>query len=127
MNPTQQRPTEIIEEIEHHLEELGVSRTLKGRAYMIEGIHYLVTCGKSPYTVTQQDVTKELSQIFNRESSAIIRTIQTSIRDTWTRNSPFHLENTYTDPIGYRRDYPSTNEFIRYYAIKVRKCLNILL
>ena len=111
----------IIEYIEHELDLLGISRMLKGRVYLVEGIYFLAETKFADLRPRKDTVIDYLSKLYNRNGSALTRTMQTAIRSAWQRSSIEVLMKHYTDRVNYRTGIPTTNEFLIYYAKRVRK------
>jgi DNA-binding NarL/FixJ family response regulator len=110
---------QIVSIIEKELNELGVPRTLTGRKYIIEAIYFMIEQDLFDSQVAQEVVMKHLITFFNKERTALLRTIQTAINNTWKRVPPEVLLSKYTDRINYKTGYPRANEFLRFYAYKI--------
>lgn len=118
----EERKARIINLVEHELDLLGVPRMLKGRIYLVEGIYFLAEVNLTDL-IKKQTVIEHLSKLYNRNGTAITRTMQTAIRNTWKNSLTEDLMKYYTDRVNYRTGIPTTNEFLRYYAKRVRKLL----
>ena len=119
----EERRERIIVRIEHELDLLGVPRMLKGRVYLVEGIYFLAETNLIDLKLRKDTVIEHLSKLYNRHGSAITRTMQTAIRNTWKRSLAEDLKIHYTDRVSYLTGIPTTNEFLRYYAKRIRKII----
>lgn len=120
---TQERKERIIKRIEYELDLLGVPRMLKGRIYLAEGIYFLGEVNHTDLHLKKDTVIEHLSKLYNRNGTAITRTMQTAINNTWKRSLPEDLKKHYTDKVNYRTGVPTTNEFLRYYAKRIRQII----
>jgi hypothetical protein len=119
----EEKRARMIKHIEHELDLLGVPRMLKGRVYLVEGIYFLAEVNLTDLKLRKDTVIEHLSKLYNRNGTAITRTMQTAIRNTWKRSLAEDLMMYYTDRVNYRTGIPTTNEFLRYYAKRIRKMI----
>lgn len=119
----EERRERIIKRIEYELDLLGVPRMLKGRVYLVEGIYFLAEVNLTDLKLKKDTVIEHLSKLYNRNGTAITRTMQTAIRNTWKNSLTEDLMKHYTDRVNYRTGIPTTNEFLRYYAKRIRKMI----
>lgn len=123
METLEERKERIIQCIEHELDLLGVPRTLKGRVYLVEGIYFLAEVSPIDLKLKKDTVTEHLSKQYGRNGTSMTRTMQTAIKNTWEKSLPEDLQEYYTDRVNYHTGIPTTNEFLRYYAKRIRKVL----
>jgi len=112
----------IVKHIERELDLIGISRALKGRYYLVEGIYFLVGINID-LNLRQTTAIEHLANLYNRSGSAITRTMQTAIRSAWKKSRAEDLMLYYTDRVSYQTGIPATSEFLRYYAKKVRRMM----
>lgn len=119
----EERKARIINHIEYELDLLGVPRMLKGRIYLVEGIYFLAAVNLTDLKYKNNTVIEHLSKLYNRNGTAITRTMQTAISNTWKKSLAEDLMRYYTDRVNYRTGIPTTHEFLRFYAKRVRNML----
>ncbi len=105
----------LSEIINKELDLIGISYKLKGREYIFEAIHYLLTTTDDDITVFQY-----LSNRHKLLTSSISRAIQTAINHTWRTSAIEDLKINYTAQINYHTGVPTPTEFIYYYVKKIK-------
>lgn len=102
--------------IDHELDAIGISRKLKGRKYIHDGILFLIQNDDTDINIMQY-----LSKKHTKSQNTIVSGIQNSIIHAW-RFSPIEdLKSLYTAKINYETGIPTPMEFIYYYADKISK------
>ena len=113
----------IIEKIEIEMDLIGVPNNLRGRTYLIDGIHFLLTYDPKNKDTKNETVMEHLSRIHHRSGGSISRSILTAIRNTWERSPIEDLQLHYTDRIDHNTGLPTTTDFLTFYAKKIRKTI----
>ena len=106
----------IEKDINKELDLIGVPIHMKGRKYLFEAIKFIITQGEE----TDISIRKHLFSVFKVPESTINRDMENAITRAWNTSSIDDLERLYTLKVDYRRGVPTINEFIYYYARKVK-------
>ena len=107
--------------IDNELNLIGIGLHLQGRKYLHDAIYLLVA---EPDKAEKMTLVQYLVLKYKRSNSTISRAMQNAILHAWRISSIEDLEEHYKAKINYDTGIPTTNEFIYYYADKVRKQFN---
>jgi len=108
-------PKEVTSLIVKELDEIGMGRHYKGRGYLVKAIEILV--------VREDLADSVITRVADEQEvthSSITKAAATAIENTWNESEPEVLQKSYTVHIGKKKRNPSLNEFIYFYAEKVR-------
>ncbi|MCI8444556.1 MAG: response regulator [Clostridia bacterium] len=104
--------------INTELDLIGISRRLKGRKLIFDGLIYLLQ-GEN----RRETVYNYLSNKYKRANSSICRTIQTAIYNAWRTAAIEDIETHYTQKYSHERGVPIPTELLFYYEEKISKQL----
>lgn len=94
------------------LDKLGMSPKLKGRRYIIEAVKIV--------SENRYQFSEEIARKYKKSQASVERAIQNAIKITWNKSDINDLFENYTAKIDPSKDYPTMNEFIFYYAQKLK-------
>ena len=104
--------------INHELELIGVNSKLKGRAYIHDGILYLLQNENSDLSVIQY-----LTKVHKKSATTITNGIQNAIIHAWRVSAVDDLLKYYTATVNHETGIPTPMEFIYYYRDKINKLI----
>ncbi len=110
----EQQAARVQKKIDAYLELIGINPKLLGKKYLAEGIRILIN-GKVNY------LCGEIAKKFRKSDKSVERAMQGAINNAWRTGDIDELSKYYTAHISSERGVPTLNEFIYYYADKIRK------
>ncbi len=120
LNDSDETKQRISDMIDNELNLIGIGLHLQGRKYLHDAIYLLVA---EPEKAEEITLVQYLVLKYKRSNSTISRAMQNAILHAWRISSIEDLEKYYTAKINYDTGIPTTNEFIYYYADKIKKSL----
>lgn len=107
----------ILYKINKELDLIGVGTHLHGRRYLCDAIYFIIQ-NKDEYKVS---IIQFLVNKYKKSSSTISRAMQNAILHAWRITPIEDLSTYYTARINYETGVPTPNEFIYYYADKIKR------
>ena len=109
----EEKKQRIMKNIKAELELIGIKTTAIGFKYLSDAIWMIMD---EPIT----NIPSILSPKYNKSKASIERAMQNAIKSAWSKNNIDDLLKYYTAKIDPERGYPTTTEFVYYYADKLR-------
>ena len=104
---------QIADKIMQELNFVGISSKSIGYKYLIEAIYIAINNPKPKLCTT-------ISQKYGKTESSVERAMQNAINRAWKRTDMAELLNHYTARINPDKGMPTLNEFIYYYANRIK-------
>ncbi len=99
--------------INNHLLKIGVSPKNKGFGYLLDAIYLIVNECNTPFIPI-------LAENYNKTPASVERAMQNAINRTWATENIDDLLENYTAKISSAKGVPTINEFVYYYAHKIK-------
>lgn len=110
----------LIQEIKLELSYISMTPKTKGYPMLIDAIMIALANSEENMMVTK-DIYPELTKKYKTKVKNVERNIRSTIESTWKNAKPDELERHCPELFYAHEDRPTNNEFIRYYATKLKK------
>ena len=111
MKKSNEELKEINKKISSVLKQLGISPNREGYWLLKDSIYIYLTKDVMKIKITK-DIYLELSKRYSKKTSAIEKSIRTTIEKGWTNCDLDFANQIFSSTIPYNKDRPTNNEFI---------------
>ncbi|MCL1806601.1 MAG: response regulator [Oscillospiraceae bacterium] len=115
----EERDNRIFMMIDTELDLIGIRRRYKGHTYLRDAIFLLLTERKA----SSGAVLVQIAERNNLNYSSVFRAIETALKNAWSTSGIEDLQKHYNAHIVTDTGTPSSMDFIRFYADKIRRML----